>query len=254
MELHLLNGDALREQMKVSGISGKFIVFRECLIEGPLVLDTTSQVFWLQRAAYLEKTYGEPPKRYRADVVEQMGQLETIHKGMPINLWFENDLFCQANMWFILKFIRQKNLPNKLYRVFPQQKGQPEDWKGFGKASPSSLPALYKNRAPFTDKDLNTAVQLWNAFVQRDFQSMRSLAATELSCFEHLPEVVEAFRRLHPSRTGRLNRPERRLKKILASGKTEFGDIFQAFSETEGIYGFGDVAVKRMLEKTMDKG
>lgn len=50
MGLHILNGDALWEQMEGLGIAGKFIVFRECLIEGPVVADTTSQVFWQQQS------------------------------------------------------------------------------------------------------------------------------------------------------------------------------------------------------------
>ena len=254
MELHILNGDALKEQMKDAAISGRFIVFRECLIEGPVVLDTGTQVFWQQRAAYLEKAYGEPLKRYRSTVVEPLEQLGALHKAMPVNLWFENDLFCQANMWFILKFIRQKNLPNKIYRVFPQLKGQAEDWKGFGKTTPAGLSALYRSRVLFTESELNAGVQLWNGFVQRDFPLMEATAAKERSCFEHLPKVVKALRRLHPKTKGSLSRPERRLKTILASGKTEFGDIFRAFSETEGIYGFGDVAVRRLLEKTTEEG
>ncbi|MCB0614469.1 MAG: hypothetical protein H6573_26040 [Lewinellaceae bacterium] len=254
MELHILNGDALKKQMEGAAISGRFIVFRECLIEGPVVLDTSSQVFWQQRAAYLEKTYGEPPKRYRSTLAGPMEQLEAAHKAMPINLWFENDLFCQANMWFVLKFIRQKKLPNKIYRIFPQPKGQAEDWKGFGKVLPTGLPALHQNRVLFKEDGLNAGVQLWNGFVQKDFQLMEGIAAKGLPCFDHLPEVVEAFRQLHPKTKESLSRPDKRLKKILASGKTEFGDIFRAFTETEGIYGFGDLTIRQMLQKNIENG
>lgn len=254
MELHILNGDALMAQIKGSGISGKFIVFRECLIEGPVVPDTTSLVFWQQRAAYLEKTYGEPPLQYRATVVNPMEQLAGINKNMPVNLWFENDLFCQANLWFILKFMRQKNLANKVYRVFPQPPEQPEDWKGFGKSSPAGLAILFKNKVAFTETGASAGANLWNAFVQKDFRQMQAVAEKAPPGFAHLPEVADAFRCLHPKTATGLSRPERRLRKILASGKTEFGDIFRAFNETEGIYGFGDASVKAMLEKAIKTG
>jgi hypothetical protein len=43
-------------------------------------------------------------------------------------------------------------------------------------------------------------------------------------------------------------RPRKVLEDLLAKGYTDFSDIFTQFSQTEGIYGYGDLQVVNMLK------
>jgi transposase len=44
-------------------------------------------------------------------------------------------------------------------------------------------------------------------------------------------------------------RPQQTLRQIIERGETDFHKIFSRFWETEGVYGFGDLQVKKMLEQ-----
>lgn len=46
-----------------------------------------------------------------------------------------------------------------------------------------------------------------------------------------------------------LNRPERVVKEMIDNTSSEFADVFSAFSEKEGIYGFGDLQVRAMYDR-----
>ena len=75
--------------------------------------------FWAQRADFIYDSYGGEREEYYRKVVDELTKLRQIQKSDEINLWFENDLFCQTNYWFILKFLTHLSARDNLYRVFP---------------------------------------------------------------------------------------------------------------------------------------
>jgi hypothetical protein len=144
--------------------------------------------------------------------------------------------------------VRQSNL--KVFRVFPIIKSE-NFWKGFGNANTEMLEKAYSSKVPFEQSDLDLGLNLWRAYQKNDFSKLKELSKTKSNCFAHLQEVCQAHLDRFPTNNS-LGRPEQLIKDILKSKPMEFYEVFQKFSEREGIYGFGDLQVKSIYERQIN--
>lgn len=242
---HVLNGDCLAEQLRQTAINQNFIVCREALIDGNVKADNL-EGFWEIRAKFIVNTYNASIEDYFDRTVKELDKLIYLPENSEVCLWFENDLFCQVNMWFVLSLLaKQPNL--KVFRVFPVIENT-DLWKGFGNANTENLEKAYSSKVPFKIQDIELGVHLWKAFQKSDFEQLKELSKTTSGCFEYLEEVCQAHIDRFPSDNS-LGRPEKLLNKIMQSKPTDFQEVFKKFSEKEGIYGFGDLQVKHIYEK-----
>jgi len=243
---HVLNGDCLAERLRQTSINQDFIVCRECLIVGELSADNLSE-FWVKRAQFISKSYQVTPELYFTNTVAELNKLDNIPPNSEVCLWFENDLFCQTNLWFVLSLLADRSDLN-LYRVFPIITNEADRWKGFGKATPESLEQAYISKVLFTPKDIELGNRLWEAYQNSDFDRLTSLSKEQSACFEYLEEVCLAHLDRFPS-DGSLGRPEKVVKEIIATHADDFPTVFSLFSQSEGIYGFGDDQIKSIYDK-----
>ncbi len=234
MKYHVLPGDALAEDFKNSEIDGEIIVCRECLIDGDLRADNLED-FWNVRARFIESAYDASD--YREKVVGEFEKLRSLPEDSEVNLWFEYELFCQANMWFCLSLLQDKNL--KIYRVAPTVRNETDVWKGFGNLEKEDLRKCYAERMEFSEADVSLGAKLWTAFQNKDSAELKKLGSINSQCFPKLAEVCEAAIEIE-------NRPPQKLREIIAT-ETDFKNIFAQFAATEGVYGFGDSQIKRIL-------
>jgi hypothetical protein len=242
MKVHILPGDALASQFKSIGLNGEIIVCRECLIEGDVTGNALCE-FFDQRAEFISDAYGEDRQYYFEKVVAEFEKIKLLSKNDEINLWFEYDLFCQVNMWFIISLLNKYDLKD-VYRVYPAVLKEEERWKGFGRLSNEQLNECFSCREKFGKDDLFLGEKLWNAYRNHNLNELLQLSEMKSSCFPLLPEVCRAeIDRKQKSR------PQEILKQITVSGVSDFHKIFTKFWETEGVYGFGDLQVKKMLEQ-----
>jgi hypothetical protein len=237
MEAHVLNGDALAEKFPVAG---EVVVCREALINGPV--HSRGEQFWKDRARYLAGAFTAEEITYFADVKTEFEKLPVL-KADEINLWFEHDLFCQVNMWFVLHFLHQNKIDTPLFRVMPPS-GMPDVWSGFGRMTAPDLRNCYQNRIEMSADDVQTGIALWKAFSENNFDALKRLSKNSSPSYPYLKEVCEAHIQRFPAHEGR---PQNRLRQIKSSGLADFHDIFKEFSKAEGIYGFGDLQVKEIL-------
>jgi hypothetical protein len=244
MDTNILNGDALIDRMEAAGF-GNLISCREALIDGP-VNATSMDEFWKMRAAFIEDIFEEEEVKYYDHVVTEFDKMKEIAPGSNINLWFGDDLFCQANLWFVVNYLDQLGLSGNLYRVFPIIKFGEDRWAEFGNLDPGDFGESYDARMAFTKHDVVLAENLWNAYAAGNFKTLQALSTTPTDVFHDLDKVVQAHIDRFPQ-SGELSRPEKTLKEIMDSGVTDFSKIFPAFFNREGIYGFGDVQVKGIL-------
>jgi hypothetical protein len=239
MEIHILNGDTLAQKFN---LDGKIIVCRECLIDGPVKAEDLDN-FWNMRATYLSGSHKDNQQFYINKVKSELQTLLNLPENDSVNLWFEHDLFCQVNMWFVTHLLL-KNPPRKIFRVMPLP--QPNVWRGFGMIDTNGISSCFEQRVLLSAQELQLAATLWKAFKDNDFRSLLELSKQTPRSFPYLKEICEAhIERFKENNSGR---PQSRLKQILKSGKTDFPSIFQEFNKTEGIYGFGDLQVQAMLE------
>ena len=119
-QVHLLNGDALLARFPKT-INGEKLICRECFVEGPVESKTLADLF-KQRAIYLNQQYGEFIEHdYNSHVADEFYDLiRFAEDNNPLILWFEDDLFCQVNLWFSLSLLFSVARTEHIYLVRPQ--------------------------------------------------------------------------------------------------------------------------------------
>ncbi len=249
MPFHILNGDCLVEQLCQTSINQDFIVCRECLIDGNVAANNLTE-FWKIRANFIAETYGASTEDYFTKSVNELEKLYLLPDNAEVCLWFENDLFCQTNMWFVLSLLA-KHFNLKLYRIFPVIENKEDIWKGFGVADAAKLELAYSAKVPFKSTDLELGVNLWVAYQNGDFKKLQELSKENSTCFQFLEEVCQAHIDRFPS-DKTLGRPDQVVKQIMETKSKEFSIVFEEFSKREGIYGFGDLQVKSIYERVID--
>ena len=247
MTYQILNGDALLDLLPETILSGEIIVARECLVEGPVSGDTMPD-FWHTRASFIAIEYGEEEETYYTDVATEFGRISSIPAGSEVNLWFEDDLFCQVNLWFCASLLNAINdLKVSLVKP-PLREGQP-DWRGFGALDRDALAKAYQDRTRLGAEDLNLLSKLWIAFKNNDRARLTKLATNTPAHFPFLGEAIQAHLERY-SDDDQSGRPESVLRQILKENpEHDFKTIFKEFSLREGIYGFGDSQVESLLNK-----
>src|ERR1700761_6615553 len=102
--LHILNGDATLNGFNDTGLDGDTLVWREVFSEGPLEENITSGSFWQNRRNWICKSANESPEGYQQKVLNPLTKLSEQYD--EINLWFEFDLHCQANMLGVMTYLK----------------------------------------------------------------------------------------------------------------------------------------------------
>ena len=247
MIYNILNGGSLAHSFANAKIEGNVIVVREALIDGDLSGRTLSD-FWRSRAKFMELTEAE----YHNGVVKEFEKIINAPDNAEFNLWFEYDLFCQVNMWFVMSIINDLSIKKQVYAVYTSHLGRTDKqfWNGFGAATPSELKMCFAARISLNGTDLQFGQQLWKAYKAGDLEELIRLAKNQSPAFPYLQEVVKAHAERFPSE-GTKGRPERVLEEITKNISTDFHEVFREFCSRESIYGFGDTQLKELYDKVM---
>ncbi len=240
-QYHILNGDALKRQFPKK-VNGELIVARECLVDGNVEGKNIEELFQT-RAQFISKHYGGSEKDYYEKTVPEFQKILKIEDNSDVFLWFEDDLFCQVNFWFVVHLLNNQNLNNNYFLVRPEADIQ----YGFGGLSESELILAYKNRIHLTN--IETIASLWK-YYQND--NLNKLIKTGEALKNEYPFILTAVK-AHIDRipkNGNAGRPTETLKSIIKELNTkDFGTVFREFNKREGIYGFGDLQVKRIFDE-----
>jgi hypothetical protein len=247
MVYNILNGDSLAYNFPETKIAGDMIVVREGLIEGTLSGDNL-QDFWLSRAKHLEISEEE----YYSSVVKEFEKIMDAPPNSEFNLWFEYDLFCQVNMWFVISIINSLSIKKKVYAVYTSHLDitSKQFWNGFGQANSSELAICFADKTPLNKFDLQLGQDLWTAYKSDNLEGLIRLAKNQSSAFPYLQEVVKAHFDRFP-KDGTKGRPEKVIEDIVQNGTTDFSEVFREFWNRESIYGFGDIQLKHLYDKVM---
>lgn len=242
-EYHILNGDALKAQLP-KDIKGEIIIARECLVDGPVEGEDLATLFQT-RAKFISNNYeGFTVKDYYGKTVGEFEKIQCIPDGATINLWFEDDLFCQVNFWFIVSLITTSLPPGPLYLIRPEKHTQ----FGFAGLNESDLQAVYQNKSPL--QSTAAMAELWNAYQTANNEKLLTVAQKLEPAYPFILPAVKA--QLERSADPSKDRPTQALRAIMESLQTDaFGPVFQAFCQQESIYGFGDLQVKRLFDNIL---
>lgn len=247
MVYNILNGDSLAYSFPNATIEGDIIVVREGLIDGNLSGGNLHD-FWKSRAEYMGLTEVE----YHNNVVKEFEKIMNASDNSEFNLWFEYDLFCQVNMWFVISIINSLPIKKRVYAVYTSylDKTNKQFWNGFGTANSSELKICFANRISLSDIDLQLGKDLWTAYKSCNLEELIRLAMNQSPAFPFLQEVIKAQVDRFP-KDGTKGRPEKVLEDITKNVSTDFHKVFKEFWNRESIYGFGDIQLKYLYDKVM---
>lgn len=243
MIFHILNGDALAEIFPET-IPGERIVFRDCLVDGP-VNPTPTQEWWQVRAEFIQKNYPEGAKAdYRKYSYEEILKIKFIPSGSQIYLWFEEDLFCQVNLWFILNYLKDHRA--EFFLVLPY----PDSPYHFSTLNEGGLLENFKNKAhTLNGKEMEILAKIWTHFQKEEVFEALKIAGVFQERFPFLKLAVEAWRDMIPFGDFR-GKPKTVLLEIAQKLHTkDFETIFKEFQKQLPEYGLGDFQVKRMCRE-----
>ncbi len=240
---HLLNGDSLREAFP-QHVEGEIIVFRECLVDGP-VSGSTFEELMQTRAEFIAGDYdGYGLEDYHVQTVSELKKITDIPDGSIVNLWFEDDLFCQVNFWCAVSLLRPKNV--QLFLVRPDQLSP----YGFAAYTEEELRQRYRKRSLILQRD--QIAELWKAYQQNDTERMLRIGSQLNKNYPFIHPAIEAHIDRIPTDHSP-GRPKETLLQIMKELDTDsFGPVFQEFCKRETVYGFGDLQVKRLFDEVKD--
>jgi hypothetical protein len=248
MIYNVLNGDSLAYGFPDAKIEGDIIVVREGLIDGDLSGNTLED-FWHSRAKYM----GVTEASYHDIVVSEFEKIMNAPNDSDFNLWFEYDLFCQVNMWFVISIINGLSAKGSVYAVYTSylDRDNRHFWNGFGPANASQLRVCFADRILLSDADLQWGQELWTAYKSNNLEELSRLAEKQSSAFPYLQDVVRAHIDRFP-KEGTKGRPEMVIEDIIRNISTDFPRVFQEFWNRESIYGFGDTQLKGLYDRVMN--
>ncbi len=220
---HILNGDCLAEKFP-KNLEGEIIVWREALIDGPI----SETDFFENRQKFISENY-DSKKSYEDLVVKEFKKIQSIPENSEIYFWFEDDLFCQVNFWFLVSSLHSKNI--KMFRIFPK-----DSEKGFAESDKNELLAIFNAEKEINSAEKTLIANLWKEFQQNNLKQKNS------EIVRNLPELIIAN--------------ENRLNGILEveieninKNSENFEEFFKNFQQKHSIYGFGDLQLKAFLRK-----
>lgn len=210
-------------------------------MDGPLSGATLKELMDT-RATFISTHYPDATAQdYHNKLQPELDKLDHIPAGAEINLWFEDDLFCQVNMWWIINLLGFRPY-NKIFLIRPEELSR----YGFGAYNGEGLLNLYEQKAPLTQFDLWQ--QLWGSYQSGNLEKLKSMATSLEGAFPFVLAAVEAHEASLPSEAGE-GRPRETLRRLMKElGNEDFGKVFKSFCEEEYIYGYGDLQVRRMWE------
>ena len=241
--IHILNGDALGDQFP-KDLPGETLVFRECLIEGPKKI-VGFKAFFASRATYLSEAYDPKIKEnYSLELSIPLMRLVTGDMPSEVVLWFEEDLFCQANFWFVCYFLFISGFNGKVCWAKPSGAAR----YNFGLLSKESLTTVFENRLLI---DVAKIAPLWQAYSIDDSDELIRLVRELPDLSEYIIPAASAYNDMNTSAFEQ-SRPYLALLEITKALKTtHFGKVFMEFCQKEAVYGLGDLQVKRIFEEVV---
>lgn len=220
---HILSGDCLAEKFS-KNLEGESIIWREALIDGPV----SNNNFFENRKKFIKENY-DSESDYDELVVKEFQKMQNIPEDSDVFFWFEDDLFCQINFWFLISNLNLGK--TKIFRVFP--KGTE---KGFAESNEKDLLEMFHSAEEINVEESKLISNLWIDFQQNNLSKDAS------------SEIVRNLKELIVANENRFNGTlEAQIKEIQKTAES-FEEVFKIFNQKYPIYGFGDLQLKRYID------
>jgi len=221
---HILNGDCLAEKFP-KNLEGESIIWREALIDGPV----SGNNFFENRKKIITENY-DSESDYDELVVKEFQKMQNLPEDSDVFFWFEDDLFCQVNFWFLVSSLNLNK--TKIFRVFPK-----DTEKGFAESNEKDLLEMFHSAEEINVEESKLISNLWIDFQQNNLSKDAS------------SEIVRNLKELIVANENRFNGTlEAQIKEIQKTAES-FEEVFKIFNQKYPIYGFGDLQLKRCIDQ-----
>lgn len=219
--LHVLNGDATYAALKPLQLQGRALVWRDALLEGPARNGLRSLEDWTHRARHLAPM-GIDPGQYLEGVRAFLKDFAAAARGEETVLWFEEDLFCQLPLCYLLSM---KAAAGAWSVVCPEDP--------LGPSKPDRLAVLYDERRPADPALVDLATRAWDAYASADPTRVEALLSEDLARWPLLRRGLLAHLSRFPGVANGLGAHEAALLAILreAGGPLPFRELFPRFND-----------------------
>ena len=240
--LHVVNGDATAARLAPAALPGDVLVWRDILVEGPAEAETDIALLAERRAPWLARRFGIEPDRYVAGGRAQADGLAQARDHDEIVLWFEQDLFCVANLGHLAAWLERTRPAARVSLVFPADP--------LGTTASDALAALFATRRAFTPPDVARAASWWRA-LSAPAPTLRAEAAGALAFLDRAWSLHLAR---FPSVATGLGEVETAGVAAIGDGVRAFSDVFRAASADARIRGHGmaDLQLAALLHALAD--
>ncbi len=117
--------------------------------------------------------------------------MRTLPPQSEVVRWFEDDLFCQVNLWFACHLLEPVESITDAHLVRPN----PEYPYSFGHSTATELVDLIDRAHPISSKELRTFAELWDHYRSGDLTALADTAARLAPDWPMLLPAIEAHRR-----------------------------------------------------------
>ena len=236
--IHIHNGDSVANTARGSGIAGRHVPYRETLISGPVRPNLGAQEWIEERARFLAEQYGENLLRVRNELLEQEQLLDRAREEEEVVLWFEYDLFCLANLLYLLSRLTKCR---RLSLVWSQ--------RPLGTAEDDEIWKAYHSRYAVAPAMMNAAALAWRAYISEEATDLNRLLDADFVDFPFLRDGFLLHASRFPSLRNGLGEVEQRALAGIDAGATDFSSLFTRFDQSPPRFGFGDGEFLRHLRR-----
>jgi hypothetical protein len=248
--IHLVAGESVLRTLRETAIPGDKFSVDDILMEGPVPDGLRSESSWTARADYLERHFSISGSQYLAGKAVRDRLLRESWDYDETVLWFEFDLFCQANLLYLLDWYAEGEWGPMLSLVCPEKVPGRVVFHGLGELHVHELESLFANRSEVTDLQKAAAQNAWHAYGRTDPRAIENFLLTDSG---ELPLVAPALRshlERFPSKANGLGILGQKTLEILAQQPLDFHSLFRRVRETPEIFrhGIGDLQLQAYLD------
>jgi|GEM_PF-497237 len=239
--LHILNGEGTHQPFRLSGLEGGVGVWNEALCQGPAPTTTDATEFQSARLPFLIEHF-EASSEQANDLMQSVWtELNRIGEYDEITLWFEFDLFCQANLLYLCHWLwKHPNRPQLVSLVSPKEHPSVPHFRGMGQLAPEAFPELWEKRIQLDAQDLLLGHKAWLLWAHGDLMSLHALDSSQHN-WPHLKIAVHAMVQELPNLNQGFARSEQFILQTLRDSPKSPADLFRSFSHELDVLGYGDL-------------
>src|SRR2546425_2526196 len=242
--IHLVGGESALGTLKETSVPGEKFSIDDILMEGPVLDGLRSESSWNARADYLDRYFSIPKFAYLSGNAERNRVLHESLLHEEIVLWFEFDLFCQANLLYFLDWYASRDLgQTRLTLICPETVPGRARFRGLGELRTDELESLFPERSEITADQKRLAQLAWQAYGSNDPRAIEAFLQSSASALPLLAPALRAHLERFPSIANGLGILGQKTLEILVQQPADFHEVFRRLLPCEKSFDTESVTV-----------